>query len=223
MLKFARFSIRMLLLALLVGHVRAAEGVDFARDVLPILSDACFHCHGPDATRREAELRLDLQAGLFVTRDGKRIVVPGNSAESELVRRVTSADDSLRMPPPDSNRKLTTAQIETLRTWIDAGAAWSQHWALVEPLRTALPAVHNTTWPHHAIDRFVLARLEREGLQPSPEAQKARLLRRVTLDLIGLPPSMDELDAFLSDERPDAYERVVERLLASPRYGERMA
>jgi mono/diheme cytochrome c family protein len=197
------------------------ERVDFARDVLPILSDNCFQCHGPDPKTRKADLRLDTKDGAL--READPIVVPGKSDESELIRRITSENRSEVMPPPRSNRKLTPAQVETLRRWVDQGAKWGIHWAFAPPRRPEPPRVRHDEWARNAIDRFVLARLEREGLAPSAVATKEALIRRVTLDLTGLPPSQGDVDAFLADGGPDAYERLVDRLLASPRYGERMA
>jgi hypothetical protein len=194
--------------------------VDFARDVLPILSDNCFHCHGPDAGQRQANLRLDTKEGAFRKKAGRTIVVPGNSAESELVRRVTSTLADETMPPPDSNRKLTPKQIATLRQWVDQGAKWGQHWAFV-PLPREIPNPKSQI--PNPIDGFILARLEKEGLKPAPPATREAWLRRVSLDLTGLPPTVAEIDAFLKDTSPTAYEKVVDRLLASPRYGERMA
>jgi hypothetical protein len=211
-------------LSLIVLVVAAAGGpaappappVRFDRDVLPVLSQNCFPCHGPDERARKAKLRLD-------THDGAaRVLVPGNSAASKLVRRI-NADEHDRMPPVRSNRRLTAAQKDLLRRWIDQGAPWGKHWAYETPVRPPLPPVHDAGWCRNAIDRFVLARLEREGLAPSPEAPRATLLRRVCLDLTGLPPTPAEVDTFLADPAPDAYEKAVDRLLASPRYGERMA
>jgi hypothetical protein len=191
--------------------------VVFNRDVRPVLSDTCFPCHGPDPGKRKAGLRLDTADG------GRRTVVPGKPAESELFRRITAADEKERMPPAKSGRRLTPAQVELLRRWIEQGAAWQPHWAYLPPQRPALPAVKNTSWPRNPVDHFVLGRLEREGLAPSPEAAKPTLLRRVSLDLTGLPPTPAEVDTFLADTAPGDYERAVDRLLASPRYGERMA
>ncbi len=197
--------------------------VVFNRDVRPVLSDACFQCHGPDKARRKACLRLDTEEGAFADRGGYRAVVPGKPDESELVRRVTAAHDQERMPPASSGRKLTRQQIDTLRRWVEQGAKWQPHWSFVPPARPPLPAVKDASWPRNPIDHFVLARLEREGLGPSPEADRTTLLRRAALDLTGLPPAPAEVDAFLADDSPGAYERVVDRLLSSPRYGERMA
>jgi hypothetical protein len=215
---------RCVLLFLLLGVNASADEkrIDFSRDVLPILSDSCFACHGPDEKAREADLRLDQQEAALADRGGYHIILPGKSGESELLKRLITESDDERMPPPDSNRKLTAEQVELLKRWIDEGASWGKHWAFVPPQRPALPEVKNPAWCNNPIDRFVLARLHREGLSPSPEAAKETLLRRVTLDLTGLPPTPEEVDAFLADNSPEAYERVVDRLLASPRYGERM-
>ncbi|WP_439625734.1 PSD1 and planctomycete cytochrome C domain-containing protein [Gemmata sp.] len=194
--------------------------VDFARDVLPILSDKCFQCHGPDEKSRKADLRLDVKDEALKP----PVVVPGKAAESELVKRLAPEDPAELMPPPKSNKKLSAAEIATLKAWIDQGAAWGQHWAFVKPVRPAVPAVRDPRYPvQNPIDAFVSQRLLREKVLPSPQADKERLIRRVTLDLTGLPPTLDEVDAFLKDESPKAYEAVVERLLRSPRYGERMA
>jgi hypothetical protein len=201
----------------------AAAPVDYARDVLPILSDTCYHCHGPDEPARKAGLRLDTKDGAFRTADGVAVIAPGDPARSELVRRVTSSDPDEVMPPPDDIRKLTPGQVETLKRWVEQGANWGVHWAFVAPKRAETPKTARPEWARNPIDHFVLARLEREGLAPSPEADRATLIRRVTLDLTGLPPTPAEVDAFLADGSPDAYEKVVDRLLASPRYGERMA
>ncbi len=212
------FFTRLFLLALLFPFVARAEPVKFSRDVLPILSDTCFSCHGPDAKARKAGLRLDQKESALA--DG--IIVPGKSADSELIKRITSTDPDAVMPPPKSLRKLTPAQIETLKRWVDEGAPWGKHWAFEAPQRPNLPAVKNDAWAKNPIDRFVLARLERDGLAPSPAAARETLMRRVTLDLTGLPPTPDEVKSFVADRAPDAYEKVVDRLLASPRFGERM-
>ena len=201
----------------------ARKPVDFEREIRPILSDACYTCHGPDAAKRKADLRLDVRESAFAEREGKWAVVPGKPGESELHRRITATDLEDRMPPAKAARKLSAREIELLRRWIAEGAPWQTHWAFVPPKRPPLPVTRNRQWRKNAIDDFILDRLEREGMAPSAEADKAALLRRVTLDLTGLPPSMEELDAFLADSTPGAYEKVVDRLLASSRYGERMA
>jgi mono/diheme cytochrome c family protein len=198
--------------------------VDFTRQILPILSDNCFACHGPDAGQRKAKLRLDTKEGaLAALRDGSFAIVPGKSAESILIQRVSAEDRARRMPPAKTGKHLTADQITLLRRWIDEGASWSRHWAFVPPRRPALPRVQSTAWPREAIDYFILARLEAAQLSPSPEADKAHLLRRVTLDLTGLPPTPAEVDAFVADSSPNAYEKAVDRLLESPHYGEHMA
>ncbi|NRA95519.1 MAG: DUF1549 domain-containing protein [Planctomycetes bacterium] len=210
-----------LLAVVVVTTTAAGQSVSFQRDVLPILSDRCFQCHGPDGNARQSKLRLDTEASALRTDDP--VVVPHRSADSKLIAKITATDPGKRMPPADSNLSLSAAEIETLKRWIDEGARWGRHWAFDAPQRLSPPVVADGAWPRNDIDRFVLARLEREGLRPSPEADTAGLLRRVTLDLTGLPPTLEEIDAFLADTSADAYERVVDRLLRSPRYGERMA
>ncbi len=201
----------------------AARPIEFNRDIRPILSDNCFQCHGPDRAQRKADLRLDLEAEALAERDGGRPIVPGKAAASELVRRITTADPDERMPPADSKRRLTAQQVELIRRWIERGAPWQAHWSLIPPQRPAVPQIAESDWLGSPIDAFILARLKREGLRQSPPADKTTLLRRVTLDLTGLPPAPAEVDVFLADDSPDAYQRVVDRLLASPRFGERMA
>lgn len=201
-----------------------SSGVEFNRDVLPILSNHCFKCHGPDAAERKAGLRLDTREGAMAPLDdGGFAIVPGIPESSELIARVSSHDDEFRMPPPEEGEPLNEHEVETLRRWIEEGASWEAHWAFVAPVRPPLPPVSNESWCRNEIDRFVLARLESEGLSPSEEEDRARLLRRVSLDLTGLPPTPEEVDAFVADDRPDAYGRVVDRLLASARYGEHLA
>ncbi|MBS0211227.1 MAG: DUF1553 domain-containing protein [Planctomycetes bacterium] len=197
--------------------------VDYNWDVRPILSDKCFRCHGPDAAHREGNLRLDRREDAVSDRPGCRAIVPGKPAESEVFRRITSDDADERMPPHASGSTLSKAEIETLTQWIAQGSEYQPHWAFTRPKLPALPAVRRTDWPRGPIDRLVLAELEERQLAPAPEAERAALLRRVTLDLTGLPPTLAELDAFLADTSADAYERAVDRLLASPRFGERLA
>ena len=199
------------------------QTVEFNRDIQPILSDNCYQCHGPDKEQRQSDLRLDTQAGAFADLGGYRAIVSGNPEKSALFQRIASDDQAERMPPTDSGKQLSPRQIALVRRWIEQGAHWQKHWSFIPPQRHSLPQVANAHWPRTAIDSFILARLEREGLAPSPEADKVTLIRRVTLDLTGLPPTPSEVDTFLADESPDAYETVVERLLKSPRYGERMA
>jgi hypothetical protein len=198
--------------------------IDFNRQIRPILSENCFTCHGPDEKQRKAKLRLDTKEGAFgELRNGGHAIVPGNSAESELYLRITSDEPSKRMPLAKSGKHLKPEQIALLRQWIDQGAPWSSHWAFSPPTRSALPKVSDRGWPRSPIDAFILARLESEGLRPSPEADKTTLIRRVTLDLTGLPPTPAEIDDFLADSSPEAYERVVDCLLRSAHYGEHMA
>ncbi|QOV91183.1 DUF1553 domain-containing protein [Humisphaera borealis] len=222
-----RSSLLVAMLILTAGArpvVAAEPPVDFSREVLPLLSDNCFHCHGPDEKGRKAKLRLDTREGAYRVKEDVAVVVPGNSAKSELVKRIFSDDPDDMMPPPDGVRKLTPAQRQTLKRWVDEGAKWGTHWAFVPPTaKPAEPTVKNQAWVKNGIDRFILARLEKESIPPQSEADKARLLRRVSLDLTGLSPTPAEIDAFLADKSADAYEKLVDRLLASPRYGERMA
>jgi hypothetical protein len=199
-----------------------AAGIRFNRDIRPIFSNRCFKCHGPDLKRAGLDLQ-SRESAIGPVKSGNIPVVPGKSAESQLIERVSSADEDFRMPPKGKGDRLTAEQIDKLRAWIDQGAHWEEHWAYIKPQRPPVPAVKNKSWPRNDVDYFVLARLEEEGLDPSPEADRATLIRRVTLDLIGLPPSLEEVDAFLTDADPKAYEKVVDRLLASPHYGERQA
>src|SRR5688572_20860708 len=213
-----------LFVTLLVCAPASAQApADYTRDIQPILSDACYHCHGPDENTREAGLRLDTKEGAFRLKKGKAVIVPGDAARSELVRKITATDPDDRMPPSDSNRKLTPRQIELLKQWVAQGANWGEHWAFIPPKRPPVSQVGNKSWPKNDIDHFILARLDKERLKPSPEAARHTLIRRVALDLTGLPPTPAEVDAFVADASPDAYEKLVDRLLASPRYGERMA
>ncbi len=208
-----------LFFALMSSRLLADATVDYARDVLPILSAKCYACHGPDAEARQKDLRLDRKEGVFSTDDdGVTIVVAGHPEKSELVRRINTKDPDDVMPPADNIRKLTPAQIDTLTKWVQQGAKWGTHWAFVPPQLPAIPQSNPSP-----IDALVRARLKEEKLRPAPEADKATLIRRVTLDLTGLPPTPVEIDAFTNDSSPNAYEALVDRLLASPRYGERMA
>ncbi|MEW5979204.1 MAG: DUF1553 domain-containing protein [Acidobacteriota bacterium] len=201
------------------------RSIQFNRDVRPILSDKCFACHGPDKANRKTDMRLDTEEGIkAVLAGGEQVVAPGQPDRSELIHRVTASDEMRRMPPAYLGYpKLTDAEITTLRRWVEEGAQWQKHWAFLTPTRPALPAVGKRDWPRSPIDYFVLARLEREGLAPSNEADRATLIRRVTLDLTGLPPTPAQVEAFLQDQSETAYEKLVDRLLQSPRYGERMA
>src|SRR4051812_18933612 len=202
----------------------AAPAIDYNRDIRPILAENCFLCHGPDEGTRKAKLRLDVRnAALKGGKSGTAAIVPGKPAEGAFVARITSNDPDERMPPADSKKVLTPAQIETLKKWVESGAPYAGHWAFTAPQRPAVPGVQDAAWPRNEIDRFVLAKLQSAGLRPSPEADRAALLRRLSLDLVGLPPSPQELDAFSNDASADAYEKQVDRLLASPHFGEKWA
>ena len=206
-----------LFVLLLQCNTANAEEIDFAREIRPVLSDACYNCHGPDAKAREGDLRLDDRAAVL-----KAEVL----ASGEMLQRLVSDDPDVRMPPPDSTRELNPANRAKLIKWLKTGSPWpenDQHWAFVPPRQPPLPKLKNKSWPRNEIDHFVQARLEREGLEPNREADPITLLRRVTFDLTGLPPTLEEVDSFLRDDSPEAYEKVVERLLKSTRYGEHMA
>ena len=204
-------------LALAAAGTAAADSkVDFDRDVRPILADNCFACHGPDDKARKADLRLDKPDGIRSVVDAK------NPAESEIVRRITTTDKEDRMPPAKTGKMLTAAQVATLKSWVLQGAEYRGHWAFIAPKRPTVPAA-GEGWAKNAIDRFITERLAKEGLKPSAEADRTTLIRRVTFDLTGLPPTPKEVDDFVNDPSPDAYRKVVERLLNSVRYGERMA
>jgi len=193
--------------------------VEFNRDIRPILSENCYACHGPDKNRRKAKLRLDERASAI----GTKAIVPGKPDDSELVARVFEEDAEQVMPPPATHKMLTPAQKELLKQWIAQGAEYQAHWAYVPPERPSVPAVRNTSWVRNPIDAFILSTLESKAIAPSPEADRPTLIRRLSLDLIGLPPTPAEVRAFEQDIDPRAYERVVDRLLSSHHYGERMA
>ncbi len=221
--------VRLVVLTVAIGALapftRAAEPpLDFNRDVRPVLSQNCFRCHGIDDKARKGKLRLDVPEGAKAGGASKKpILLAGKPDESELVKRVFSTDPDVVMPPPSMKVTLTDAQKDIFRRWVAQGAEYKPHWAFVAPVQAPLPEVKQKDWPRNAIDRFVLARLEAEGLSPSPEADRYTLIRRVSLDLIGLPPTIEEVDAFVNDKSANAYEKLVDRLLASPRYGERWA
>lgn len=199
----------------------APAAVDFNRDVQPILSENCYQCHGPDKANRKGDLRLDVEKDAKAKHDDVTPIIPKRSGDSDVMRRILTKDEDDLMPPLKSHKKLTTAQIDILKRWIDEGAVWGLHWAFVPVKKPAVPTIQGTV--QNPIDAFVRQRLEKENLLPAPEANKETLIRRVTLDLIGLPPTPEEVDAFLKDSSPQAYEHVVDRLLDSPRYGERWA
>ena len=210
-------AVAILLVAAPLPSAFAADEIVFNRDIRPILSENCFQCHGPDGAARQADLRLD-------DADAARAVIePGKPQASELVRRILSSDPDMRMPPADSRKSLSDAQKQLLKRWIEQGAEYQSHWAFIPPQRPQPPMVEQADWVHGDIDRFILRRLERAGLKPAAPADRTTLIRRVTLDLTGLPPTPEEVADFLADSSEDAYARLIDRLLNSPRYGEHMA
>src|SRR5687768_2937530 len=213
------------LLLLLVAPAAPPETkVDFNRDVRPILADHCFQCHGPDAQKRKADLRLDVDP--TAQKRDAAVIVPGKPNESELIRRVSAEDPSDRMPPMKFGRQLSEKQIEILKIWTLQGGKWERHWALIPRTSPPVPVSREpkaSAWVRNPIDAFILARLEKEGLAPSKEADRTTQIRRMTFDLTGLPPTPAEVDAFVNDKSPNAVAKLADRLLASPRYGERMA
>jgi mono/diheme cytochrome c family protein len=195
--------------------------ISFNRDVRPILSDNCFACHGPDKAGRKADLSLQTkEEAIRALASGVQAIVPGDHGKSALFQRITHPDLKERMPPVSTEKTLSEREIEILKRWIDAGAEYQPHWAYIPPERPAVPKVDGAKTP---IDAFILAKLAEEGLSPAPEADKRTLIRRASLDLTGLPPTPERVAAFVADTRPDAYERLIDELLASPHYGERMA
>jgi hypothetical protein len=218
---YSSTTLRIFIVLTLLGSVSLASAgepslpakIEFNRDVRPILSDNCFYCHGPDPKHREAELRLDVRDEALA----KKAVVPGKADESELVKRIFSSDADELMPPPDSYKKLTVRQKDILKLWVAQGGTYQQHWAYEKPVKAPIPAGQN------GVDVLVQARLRAIGLKPSPEADRRTLIRRLYSDLLGLPPTPQEVATFVADKSPQAYEKLVERLLASPHYGERMA
>ncbi|MFO0958744.1 MAG: PSD1 and planctomycete cytochrome C domain-containing protein [Isosphaeraceae bacterium] len=227
MIDLPRFSLLALAILGAVASTATADDrarVSYEREIRPILSANCFACHGLDEKNRGAALRLDIRDGAIAElKSGTKAIVPGEPDESELLERLATDDASLKMPPPKTGKSLKPEQVETLRRWIAEGAEYSQHWAFSPPRRAEPPALKQEGWAKGVLDRFILARLEAEGLAPSPEADRTTLIRRVTLDLTGLPPTPKEIDEFLADSRADAYDRLVQRLLESPRFGEHMA
>jgi hypothetical protein len=221
-LAYLTMIVRLLILAMpCAAMMHAAPPVDFSRDIQPLLSENCYHCHGPDAKAREADLRLDLKdgpEGAYRSADGITVIKPGSSKDSEFIARIFTDDEDDVMPPVKSNRTLTPAQKELLKRWVDEGARWGEHWAFKAPVRPPVPKPDPALGTvRNPIDAFILDRLAAEKLRQAAEADKARLLRRVTLELTGVPPTLEELDAFLADARTDAYEHAVDRLLSSPR------
>ena len=209
------------LLLVLAGNGRAADGpaINYTRDIKPILAAHCYACHGPDEGRRKAKLRLDVRDVAI-----KKAIKPGDAANSSMIERVSSDNPEEVMPPPSSKKgALMTEQIALLKRWIEQVRKFDIHWAYVKPVRPTPPAVKNTSWPCNPIDRFIAARHDKLEYQPSPETDRVTLLRRLNFDLIGLPPSPEEVEAFVNDKSDNAYEKVVDRLLGSPHFGERMA
>ncbi|MCA9044831.1 MAG: DUF1549 domain-containing protein, partial [Planctomycetaceae bacterium] len=216
-------SLVVLLLAGVSPLAAQQKSVNFKRDIRPLLSDKCFACHGPNEKSREGGLRLDQRAGAFGTADSEEpVIVPGDASKSLLIQRITSDDENERMPPPKHGKPLTAAEIDLLKRWVASGAEWEDHWSFVVPVKPEVPQVPGVDAGSSEIDAFIRQRLVEEGLTFSPRADKRTLIRRVTLDLTGLPPTPEEIDAFLVDESPNAFEKVVDRLLASERYGEHM-
>ena len=205
-------------------NASAAKVVDFNREVRPILSKNCFACHGSDEAKRAKGLRLDVRGpAMKPLKSGETAIVPGDPDSSDLVARISEEDDTLRMPPRKAGNRLTPVEVDVLTRWVQQGAKYDEHWALIPPRAEALPKVENAAWPRNGVDYWVLARLEQEGLHPSPEADPYTLLRRASLDLRGLPPTPREVEQFLDDKSPGAYERAVDRFLDDPAYGERWA
>ncbi len=216
----------LLLILFISTNVRAGDDsngdiVQYNRDIRPILSNTCFSCHGPDEKTREADLRLDIAEAAFAKRDGSPAIVPGKPAESHIVARMTSTDVDEQMPPSDSHLKVTKKQIDLIRKWIQQGAKYQPHWAFRPIKQSAFPQVKHKDWIRNGIDSFVLHRLEKANIKPSPVASRETLIRRLSLDLTGLPPSPEEVKEFINNKSPNAYEQLIDRLLASPHYGER--
>jgi mono/diheme cytochrome c family protein len=184
--------------------------LDFNRDIRPILSEHCYACHGPDENKRKAGLRLDRQEDAFKElKEGRHALIAGDLEHSTLAVRVASSDPDEVMPPPKFGKPLSASETALLRRWVSEGAAWKKHWAFLPPEHLPVPSVTNTPWVRNELDHFILSRLEKEGLQPNPEADRATLIRRATLDLTGLPPTVAEVDQFLADPRKDAYEQMI--------------
>ena len=210
----------MLALPLLLGGTASAAGkLEYNRDIRPILAENCFACHGPDSAARKADLRLDRREAAIEA----GAITPGDPEASELIARINTTNPKEVMPPPSLHKTLTAAQKDILRRWIEAGAEYQLHWSLIPPARPAPPRVKNESWVRNPIDRFILARLEEQGLRPAPEADRRTLARRLSLDLTGLPPGPADVEAFVNDTSADAYAKFVDRLLESPRWGEHRA
>ncbi len=208
------------------GNTDSTGTISYNFQVRPILSDKCFACHGPDANKREAGLRLDVEEAAYgALKDNPQAfaIVPGSAEKSAIFHRITTADTAMVMPPVSSNLTLTEGEIAILKKWIDQGAKYERHWAFVPPVLPQLPKIKNGDWPRNEIDHFIVSNMEKKGLKPNPEADKERLLRRISLDITGLPPTPEEIDNFLNDKAPDAYEKKIDELMSRQTYGERMA
>jgi len=218
------FALTVLVFAFARSSCPAADTrVEFNRQIRPLLADRCFRCHGPDARQRKGDLRLDTAEGATAKRDGSAAIVPRDAQASELIRRITAGDEGERMPPLGAGKPLAPDEIQLLRRWVEQGAEYQPIWSLIPPTRASIPQVQMTAWPIHEIDRFVLARLESHGIAPAREADRVTLLRRLSLDLTGLAPTPLEVDSYVGDADAGSYDRAVERLLASPHFGERLA
>jgi len=221
-MRYLLFSMTCLLLSEVVADAQS-DIVRFDRDIKPILSDRCFHCHGPDPEHREADLRFDQKEAAFAERDGHAALVAGNLEKSAVWERIISNDEFTKMPPPESNKKLTAKEIDLIKRWIEQGAVWTDHWSFVTPVKSDPPKVASGVPANNPIDQFIGQKLHEQGLSFSPEADRRTLIRRLSFDLTGLPPTPAEVKAFVEDQSPDAYERLVDRMFSSPHYGERMA
>ena len=216
--------ISMLLIMGLTALANATEPISFNKQIRPILADRCYACHGPDSAQRVSDMRLDQQETTFQELpSGEFPVVKGKPNESAVIHRIVSDDDEIKMPPVDSGKTLTQQEIELIQQWISEGADWNKHWAYEAPQHSPLPRPIKNWQQNNPIDLFIQARLKQLRLRPETQAEKETLIRRLTLDLTGLPPTIDEIDRFLSDDSPEAYEQIVDRLLKSPRYGEHLA
>jgi len=209
--------------SLRLPRARAEEPLQFNRDVRPILSELCFQCHGFDQKTRQGGLRLDTREDAVAERDGRAAIRPGHPESSELLQRITSSDPDIVMPPPETKKSVTPEQLQILRRWIAEGASWQQHWAFEAPRQTPEPVVRDSAWVRNPVDAFILQRLEQTGLQPQPEATRETLIRRVSLTLTGLPPAVADVERFLSDSSPTAFDTMLDQYLQSPRYGEEQA
>src|SRR6266404_1079879 len=223
--QFRKLILALLLVASVSSLAASPSGqpkVDYNRDIRPIFSENCYACHGPDQNKRKAGLRLDRKEEAFLQlKSGDFALVPGDLVRSKLIERITTKDEDERMPPAKTGKHLTPEQVGLLRGWVAQGAQWKGHWAYLKPERPALPLIKNKRWIRNEIDAFILARLEKQGLSPSREADKVALIRRLSFDLTGLPPTLEEVEVFLGDKSPGAYEAMVDRLLASSAFGER--